>query len=162
MVIRLKGNIMSELVRMLDCFWVWCENSSLEYKNDISMLPFDPLTYPQIDDLRNKCINLINSSLSQEEIDAFLTCMALDSEEELILDACKSRANKRFLFELISAGVHHLQSEARWQVAELLSNGIPGRESFLAELLNDPHPYVRKRAVNVAIFAKNENPEIKF
>ena len=142
---------MSDLVQMLDCFWNLTAPTTLGCEQDISTLPFDPLSYPQFHNLRNECINLINSSISQEEINAFLTCMALDSEEELILDACKLCANKAFLYELISVGVHHPQWEARWQVAELLRKNIPGRESFLAELLNDSHPYVRKRAGNVAI-----------
>jgi hypothetical protein len=92
---------------------------------------------------------MVNASLTDEEINTFLFCMALDSEDECILDACKESANPEFLSELVRVGVTFPYSEARWQMAELLRGNIPHKTQYLLMLLADSDRYVRKRANNV-------------
>lgn len=140
---------MKNLILFVEAFGEWLGNASFWKSQDISLLPVDPLSYPRFEEMRKCCIVSINKDLSSDEMDAFLVCMALDSEEECILDACKKHASNLFLQRLISRGVTHSQYEARWQMAELLQKDVPNRESFLHILLTDNHPYVRKRAENV-------------
>lgn len=141
---------MSELIQILDEFWEWTGNSLYWRTKEASRFPFDPLCFPKFDELRNKCIALINTSMSSEEVDAFLVCLALDSEDELILDSCKEFASSLFTSNLLSVGINHMQVGARWQIAELLrKKDIPNKKGYLNRLLKDPHPYVRQRAFNV-------------
>lgn len=139
---------MDSIKAHVNMFWKW---AGYREETDISRASFDPLSFPGFEDIKNICISRINKPLSAEEIDAFLLCMALDDEDECILDACKESANVTFLCALISKGISHPQSNARWQIAELLKReDIPNRQQYLSALLSDPHPYVRKRAFNVA------------
>lgn len=137
------------LLQLVNQFWEWTGYPVNWRDKDIATLPIDPFSFPQLDDMRNICISFINQSLSIAEINAFLMCMAVDSECECILDACKEKANVDFLIQLIPIGIVHPQSDARWQMAELLKMDIPKNKVYLETLLNDPHPYVRKRAYNV-------------
>ena len=83
-------------------------------------------------------------------MELFLVGLAMDAENEDILDACKDRAGVTFVSDMLCAGVFHPQSEARWQLTELLRKEIPQREHYLHILLADPDAYVRKRAGNIA------------
>lgn len=141
---------MSEIISIVDLYWTWTGFGGSWKDNEISSIDLDPLCFPEFEKLRNVCISLINSPLSTEEKNAFLLCMALDSEDECILDACKERANTAFLCELLCTGISFSLSEARWQMAELLRKDLPGREQYLQMLLHDSDSYVRKRARNVA------------
>ena len=142
---------MSILSRMMDCFWEQTGYTFSWKDRDIFSIGMDPLVYPVFGELRNACISLINTPLSEEESDAFLFCMALDAEDERILDACKEQANTEFLHLLLSKGVSFVQSDTRWQMAELLRKDVPDRQYFLQTLLSDSHPYVRKRASNIVV-----------
>lgn len=136
---------MSELIDMVSSFWMWSNG-----RNDYTQtLPCNSFHFPQFEQLCNLCISLINSPLSADEANAFLMSMAIDSETEKILDACKEYANPDFLHMLLTAGVTFPQHETRWQLAELLRKDIPDKNLFLGILLSDPNSYVRKRATNI-------------
>ena len=141
---------MKGIVEMTDSFWKWAGYNFSWKEHDISDLALDPLCFPEFEELQKLCISLINNHLSDEELYAFLMCMALDFEDECILDACKERANTGFLCDLLSKGVSFPQIEARWQMAELLRKDMPNRQAYLNMLLHDSNSYVRKRANNVA------------
>ena len=79
---------MKNLILFVEAFGEWLGNASFWNSQDVSLLPIDPLSYPQFEEMRKCCIVSINKDLSSDEMDAFLVCMALDSEEECILDAC--------------------------------------------------------------------------
>lgn len=131
-------------------FWNWCGIDKQEYstKNEIAC-KIEPFYYPRFEELKYHCRQLINKELLPEQMDDFLTCIALDSEVEDILQWCKELANDAFLDVLVSAGCHHLLSEARWQIAELLRcRSIQNRSDYLDVLCTDPDAYVRKRALN--------------
>lgn len=142
---------MRKLIVLLNEFWQWTGTPKDKWGViDILDLDFDPIYFPHFDKLRMACIELINTDLSIEDTNAFLMCLALDAEDEYILDQCRKRANVSFLEKLVQAGITNPQSEARWQVAELLRQPINNREYYLTKLLSDPNSYVRKRAGNVA------------
>lgn len=87
--------------------------------------------------------------MSDQEVDDFLTCLALDSEDEQLLSWCIREASDDFLDNITQRGCNHIQPEARWQIAELLGRrSIPNGEKYLEILCNDPNDYVRKRAGN--------------
>lgn len=115
----------------------------------MGMLNWEPFLYPEFDLLRNRCINLFRSGVSDEELNDCLTCLALDNEEEIILDELKEIMDDALLERYVKAGVHHLQPEGRWQIAELLCcRDIPNREEYLRILCCDKDAYVVKRAKN--------------
>jgi hypothetical protein len=133
----------------VDAFWDWAEIPQSKRILDINRFSVDPVEFPMLEQMQRACIACINNDLPVQELDAFLMCLAIDNESERILDACKSQANELFLHQLISNGVNHPQSGARWQIAELLRRDIPDRERYLKMLLQDKDAYVRKRAGNV-------------
>jgi hypothetical protein len=92
---------------------------------------------------------MINTQLMPNDMRMFLTAMAIDAEDEDILSACKEYAEDDFIYAIVSYGISHPQSEARWQMAELLRRQIKQQDFFLQQLLSDPDAYVRKRTHNV-------------
>lgn len=138
---------METLTELIEQFWDWAGISQSAWENEnMASLSIEPFYFPKFDRMRNQCYHLVNTSTKREDIRNFLICMALDAEEEHILDYCKKYANKVFLDTLISAGIHFPQFEARWQIAELLKHAFPTQEAYLNILKEDNHPYVRKRA----------------
>lgn len=142
---------MNKLALLINEFWLWTQLSKDKWKKtDIGDLPVQPTDFPRIGEICDACIALINMPLSPIDISLFLTGMAIDSEDEDILECCKN-ANDAFLYDLISNGITHPQSEARWQLAELLRRDIPQRDHFLNILSEDLNSYVRNRANMVRI-----------
>ena len=149
---------MDNLVRLLNSFWIWTQLPEEKWGNaDLIDLGVDAVLFPLIGEICDECINLINQQLSPEEINMFLMGLAIDSEDEDILNECKDCANDSFLYDIISEGVSHPQSEARWQLAEMLRRPIPQRDYFLKVLLSDTNLYVRKRANNVVRDLENSS-----
>lgn len=140
---------MPRMIDYIDAFWKWTGRAECLKNTDISMLSVDPTDFPLLSEMVQTCTKFVNKPLSDEEVDAFLICMAIDNECECILDHCKTCADHAFLLRVIPQGIIHPQSEARWQMAELLRQNIPGREKFLSKLLADADSYVRQRARNV-------------
>ena len=138
------------LNNLLQDFWSWAGISEMEYANlpNASQI-VEPFYFPEFITLREKCFGLINTDMNIKEFNDFLTCLALDEEEEIILDWCKDIATPCFLTQLSQIGCSHLQADARWQIAELLRcRSIPKRCSVLQHLCKDTNAYVRKRAQN--------------
>ena len=141
---------MRSISHLVEAFWKWTGKQGHWNGMDITKLSLEPLSFPRFEELRNLCISMINAPLSESELDAFLFCMALDSEEEYILDACKKHANVDFLSMLLRSGMVFPQRETRWQMSELMKGDIPHKKEFLDVLLSDEDAYVRKRAGNIA------------
>lgn len=149
----------SQLLLCLDGFWKWAGMDGEAYarmrNNGGDITPF---YYPRFVELRNLCKGILERRATQGELDVFLTCMALDEEEEILLDWCKDCENVPVLERLVVAGCQHLQPDARWQIAELLRcRDIPGRDEFLERLCGDENPYVRKRAKNALAYLDASN-----
>lgn len=141
---------MNKLKYLIEDFWKWTGLFEHKYgKIDIRDLSTSPVEFPRIGEICDVCFEMINMPLNIFETDLFLMGMAIDSEDEDILNSCKEKANESFLITIISAGILYPQSEARWQIAELLRRYIPHRDIYLNTLLHDPDEYVRRRAQNV-------------
>ena len=134
------------LHRLLEEFWMWTGLFPEKWwVTDITNLPDDPVLFPKHGDLCNTCLELINKPLSAEKQSDFLLALALDDEDEDILDQLKENATEAFLVSLLSQGISYPQSAARWQLAELLRRDIPERAFYLNQLLLDPDEYVLTR-----------------
>lgn len=141
---------MDSLELLIYEFWEWTELPvDMWHVTDIVYLSKNTFDFPNIGAICNACFGLINAPLTPKEIDLFLMGLAIDSEDEDILEKCKEEASDQFLYKIATRGIHFPQSEARWQVAELLRRQIPNRDYFLNVLLADSHEYVRRRAYNV-------------
>lgn len=141
---------MNSIVELVDLFWGWTGYAERFKNHELTRLPIELSDFPHLPEMQTECACLINQTLSEEEVDAFLTCMAIDNECECILSECIKCACDLFLISIISRGISHPQSMARWQVTELLRKDIPGRKEYLTALMSDENHYVRKRAYNVA------------
>lgn len=142
-----------ELNGILSDFWNWAGYDA-EYYDRFGAADdeVEPFYYPHFEKLCGACISMINKDMSDPQWDAFLICLALDEEEESILDSCKQIAKPWFLERMAQHGINHPQSKARWQLAELLRcRSCTGRLEFLKQLCVDQHSYVRKRANNAII-----------
>ena len=139
---------MDRLGALVREFWAWTGlPPELWGRADIGKLPMLPEEFPGLDAVRKCCTDRINTDLTKEELENFLLCMAVDNEDEEILDACKALGTAGFLAGVLEAGVDTPQPMARWQMAELLRRGdIPNREGLLRKLCRDPDEYVRRRA----------------
>lgn len=135
---------------LLHQFWSWAGVSEVVYaRNATIRYKIEPFYFPEFDILRNTGIQLVNTSMDDTEMYAFLTILALDEEEEVLLSYCKEFATDDFVEKLMPAGVRHLQPDARWEIAELLRvRKVYGYLKYLEMLLVDEDPYVRKRAQN--------------
>lgn len=141
---------MKSLAQILENFWKWSGINKEQYaqiSDPTSVV--EPFFYPEFESLRLSCQSLINTSMDVNEIDDFLTCLALDSEEEVLLMWCKELASDSFIDTISRAGCYHLQREARWQIAALLQyRNTPMKALYLQILANDTDNYVKRRAVN--------------
>ena len=130
-------------------FWKWAGMTCIDFSNipDVTTT-VSPFYFPDFDRLRGMCKQIINQELSAEDIDDFLTCLALDSEEELLLSWCIETGNDVFIDTIIKHGSVHLQPEARWQIAELIRvRYTNNRLKFLQVLCNDSNAYVKNDPV---------------
>ena len=143
---------MNNLIAILEDFWMWTGLPQEKWNNvDFRNYGIEPVDYPLIGELCRVCTMLINKDLSDSEMQHFLTALAIDAEDEDVLNACKTQGNNIFLYHMALCGISHIQSEARWQIADLLQLPIQNRNHFLQVLLSDTNAYVRKRANNTAL-----------
>ena len=138
---------MMDLLSLLEEFWAWTELSPEKWwQTDLCCIAADPVLFPKSGAICNVCMELINKDLSSDEIFLFLMGLAINSEDEDILDQLRKTGSDAFIVSLLSAGINHPQSDARWQLAELLRRDISNRMHYLGQLLHDPDEYVRRRA----------------
>ena len=141
---------MDRIKNLLIEFWIWTGlDEDCWWTTEISEIDVEPLYFPQLDTLRNECEKLLGSTMDEDDLNLLLLSMALDGEDERILDCCRGFKDYLFLEKLVAVGVFHPQSEARWQLTEILRNPIPNRMKYLLLLAQDDNAYVRKRAHNV-------------
>ena len=139
-------------MQLLYDFWQWAGVTPEEYdKNGLyNLTGKEEFDYPHYDLLIDSAKRLINKNIvTNEDIDVFLTVMALDNEAEELLDYIVSNISSIRAKEVVVRGMQHIQSQARWQVAEIAYRlKIEGYLDYLRFLGKDPNDYVRKRAKN--------------
>lgn len=137
-------------------FWNWLGMSPSHYaeitKNDSGYKnDLEEYMFPQWAELMDKAESIINEGLTDEDsLEFILISMAIDNEEENILDYISRNGNEKFIIALVNKGIRYYQSHSRWQIAELLGRRhLKGWKSFLQILINDSDLYVSKRAQNI-------------
>lgn len=132
-------------------FWTWAGISPETYASGLMIQPIDEYMYPRWDELISATNAAINRQIIESQtIDDILTVMALDNENEDVLDYLSTcNTSEVFIQTLESAGILHMQHHARWQIAVLLSRRkSPSSQEMLNILAHDDNAYVRKRACN--------------
>ncbi len=145
---------MDELKMYLSSFWEWAGRSSGEYVKDsetgiggTGAGNFSEYLYPLFDHMILCAKGTAHmKEISAEDVENFLTVLALDHEAENLLDWLKYHASVSFIQRIVECGVHHIQPNARWQIAELLRvKGIQNRDYYLHLLQKDNNAYVQRR-----------------
>lgn len=134
------------LAPILDSFFHWLRLTPEEYARREDDL--EEYMFPQWDALISAAEAVIAQE-STEFADELWTAIALDNEQENLLDALSDHASDDYLDRLILSAPAHPQFNARWQATELIRRRpTPNGRSVLQLLCRDEHPYVAKRAQN--------------
>lgn len=138
--------VCSTLAPILECFWSWLGITPEDYAQRDGDL--EEYMFPQWERL----ISSAEAAIALEAIDyanELWTAIALDNEQETLLDVLSDRASDDYLDQLILVAPTHPQYHARWQATELIRRRpTPNGLSVLNLLCRDKHPYVAKRAQN--------------
>ena len=98
----------------------------------------------------DKLLRATEELVLQEAVDAvndIWTAVALDNEEENLLDFISESASDAFVDQLIAVIPDHPQPNARWRAAELIRRrSSDAGIQVLQVLIHDVDSYVRKRA----------------
>lgn len=141
-------------------FWIWLGKTPEQYANEgVAQIDgSEECDFPYFSKLIKHAQDIVKNNLRfDESIDELLTVMALDNESESLLEYIEEYSSNEQLEQIIQLGLIHLQSEARWQIAELLYRRKPKNyRQYLSELACDSHWYVRKRANNCIELLKEE------
>lgn len=130
-------------------FWEWANISPAQYaQHGLSREEGD---YPHFKELTDYAERIINSDqYTAQEIEEVLLIMALDNEDEDILDYLTAHCSEDKLEQVVMQGMMSIQPNARWQIAELIYRRTPAHfKEYLLMLSQDPDSYVRKRANNL-------------
>lgn len=136
----------TSLSPILDGFFHWLGLTPEEYARREDDM--EEYMFPQWDVLISAAEAVITQE-STEFADELWTAVALDNEQEVLLDTLSEEASDGYLDRLILTAPAHPQFNARWQAAELIGRRpTPNGRSVLKLLCRDEHPYVAKRAQN--------------
>lgn len=132
----------------IDDFWRWIKMSPQEYAQKSRQIDLEEYMFPDWDNLISKVKKTIQKSYSNDEaVDMVLIVMALDNEDEEVLDFISDNGSDYFVKKMVERSVNHLQPHARWQCAELIRRRKPDNgKRVLKKMLTDSDEYVRKRA----------------
>lgn len=144
--IHQENDFSSPLSPILDSFFHWLGLTPEEYARREDDM--EEYLFPQWDALISAAEAVIARE-STEFSDELWTAVALDNEQEVLLDTLSEEASDGYLDRLILTAPAHPQFNARWQAAELIGRRpTPNGRSVLKLLCRDEHPYVAKRAQN--------------
>lgn len=140
---------------LLDEFWRWLAFTPEEYIKKIEncCVPnnIEEFLFPHWGKLLKQAeASILNDCLDDSAVDNVLIVMALDNENEDILDYIVDNASPMYIKKIVLKGMHTPFSHARWQIAEILGRRKPlGWKDHLLMLCADKNHYVAKRAYNV-------------
>lgn len=146
-------NFLQELNRELDEFWSWAGTTREAYeRNSSSFWIEDVCLYPEWDKILRLTGELIadleTNPNSEAKIEAVLTVMALNNEDQDILDRCEEGLHGEAARQVIRRGAVFHAYETRWQIAEWIRrSGQAEWNGILEMLLKDDHNYVQRRAL---------------
>ena len=137
---------------LLKEFWEWFSMNEIDYAEKSSCGNFEKeeFFFPKFHEMiSNVELTLEKKHFTDEEIENVLTIMALDNEGENVLDMLINKLSDEMTEKFAIEGIHHIQPNARWQIAVLIGRKrIRNCSYFLNMLANDDDEYVRQRAKN--------------
>ncbi|MDP4145722.1 MAG: HEAT repeat domain-containing protein [Bacillota bacterium] len=141
-----------ELRRELDEFWEWQGLTSEEYISGVKYLRCEEFYYPRwinLTQYAEKAIGILRrGERSPILINLILEIMAIDNEDETVMENCEQLLETEYLKDLSEAALRFPMYEARWQIAELLGrNNNDNCKRFLIDFVQDEHKYVQRRAL---------------
>lgn len=144
------------LKKRLHEFWIWLDITPADYAQQFDTV-FEEYMFPDWNALLDEAYQSVSRS-DTAAINDILETLAIDNEEENLLDYIVDYARDSFLTSLISALPGCIQPNARWQGAEIILRRPSSERILVLQLLmRDEHPYVRKRASNAFISLRNTN-----
>ena len=152
----------------IDLYWKWSRVSEDKYSKDewiIESQEWEYSNWGQLMNLALKAIrNIENGDFAKDIAEVMLTVMALDNEDEKLLDECEIILSDKALEYVAQSALEHRQWQARWQVAELLGRKHERIwEKFLLKFINDSNKYVQRRAlISLSKISPNIAQEIAF
>jgi hypothetical protein len=147
----------------LEKFWKWANKSPEEYSKNRGSEEWE-LKYPyweNIYDSAEETIFLLSNSWNDEEACTLLEAIAIDNHSEFVRELCEDKLSINNI-HLIKSGYKFYQSEARWQIAEIMrcvNIDINTRKKYLKEMLNDENEFVREKAFSVLQELVRNKPE---
>ena len=100
---------MNNLMDVLNDFWEWTGLPQEKWNAvDFQDYGIDSADYPLLGELCQISIALINNDLPSNEMQHFLTALAIDAEDEDVLCACKEQGSNNFLYQMAFYGVSHI------------------------------------------------------
>ena len=137
---------------LLDQFWTWFGTTPEIYAqtgvgNNVSVIYLEgrgDITYHAeecdflyFEELICGAKKIIDENIMDDvAIDQLLTIMALDNGAELVREYIEDKSTHEQFEKIIHKGIYHMQSEARWQIAELIYRKRPeGYIEYLQILL---------------------------
>ena len=138
--------------KLLEFFWEWLPIPYEEYaiKGTSSIGVNYEENFPYINELLGYAEMIVKEDITTDDcVRDLLDIMAIENESESILELIEEKSTEHQLNRIISIGMTHPLYEARWQLVELIYRRKPhGYENYLYKMLEDSHPYVKKRASN--------------
>lgn len=146
-------DFLQELNRELDEFWSWAETTREAYEQNSSSFSIeDVCLYPEWDKILHLTGGLIaelaTNPDSEAKIEAVLLVMALNNEDQDILDRCEEGLRGEAAWQVIQRGAVFHAYETRWQIAEWIRRSDQAEwNGVLETLLKDDDNYVQRRAL---------------
>lgn len=141
------------MIKELEDFWKWIGKSPQEYAeygiDYRSYYDRVEVKFPKFEKLKNYAFEIVDKNInSKDELNDLLTIMALDNEQQGILDYIEEHSSNEQLEKLVKIGLFHLQKEARSQLCVLIFRRRPtDYKSSLLILSKDIKESVKRRAV---------------
>lgn len=127
-------------------FKKWIDDESYYLVNSVNPNGETYSNFQKLISDTQRAIICLNSNLTYL-VDDILYVLAMDNENENILDFIVEYCNDEQIYIIISYGYIYSFFEARWQIAEIIKRRyLTQYEKYLNYLKNDDNLYVRKRA----------------
>ncbi|MDO6391622.1 hypothetical protein Q4E40_15905 [Pontibacter sp. BT731] len=130
-------------------FWEWAKMTPDTYNEQRGLGEWE-VEYPEWDALHKAAIEALeqlNREFNHDLAQLLVYALAIDNEAGVVLKSAEEKLENPLRF--VRKAVFSDQSQARWQMAELLGHvDVEGREKMLLQLINsEDDKYVKRRAL---------------
>lgn len=130
-------------------FWEWAAMTPDTYTENVGLGEWE-VEYPNWDELykaANEALEQLNKDFNHDLAQLLVYALAIDHEAGVVLKSVEEKLENKLRF--VRKAVFSDQSQARWQIAELLGYAeVENREQLLVNLIDrDKDKYVKRRAL---------------